>query len=264
MADTLFEGKTSLRVQAMYIGQRIDLRSFEHTTALSTLPLTISAGENGLVVLFRYGVVVFFGMHASEIIGFRKDIQSLVIDPFSDPEHDEIGLIVNTNEAEGVEQGRIRLQALNLQRLQIVADVLAKSVILAHYEINLARHFDRIEPLAASLRQQGLPGPKGRELLLHIGDILMIEAKMIGRVEVTEKPELIWDYPEYERLYARLEDEFELTERHTALDRKLALLSKTAETLLGILQNKRSLRVEWYIVILIMVDIVISISDKFM
>ena len=68
-------------------------------------------------------------------------------------------------------------------------------------------------------------------------DTLLIEAKMIGRVEATEKPELIWDYPEYERLFMRLEDEYELSERQSALERKLSLISRTAETLLGILQN---------------------------
>ena len=90
----------------------------------------------------------------------------------------------------------------------------------------------------------------------------MIEGKMIGRVEIAEKPELIWDHPEYERLYLRLEDEYELTERHAAVDRKLALISRTAETLLSILQNQRSLRVEWYIVVLIVIEIVITLIDK--
>jgi uncharacterized Rmd1/YagE family protein len=85
---------------------------------------------------------------------------------------------------------------------------------------------------------------------------------MTGRIEVSEKPELIWDYPEFERLYVRLEDEFELAERHAAIDRKLGLISKTAQTLLDLLHNRRSLRVEWYIVILIVVEIVINVGEK--
>lgn len=85
---------------------------------------------------------------------------------------------------------------------------------------------------------------------------------MMGRVEVSEKPELLWDHPEHERLYLRLEDEYELSERHAALDRKLSLLSRTAQTVLSILQDKRTLRVEWYITILIVIEIFITLGEK--
>ena len=76
-----------------------------------------------------------------------------------------------------------------------------------------------------------------------------------------EKPELLWEHPELERLYHRLEGEYELSERHMALERKLDLLSKTAETLLGLLSTKRSLRVEWYIVILIVFEILLTLYE---
>ena len=103
---------------------------------------------------------------------------------------------------------------------------------------------------------------QGRELLRHIGDTLSIQGKMVGRVEVQEKPELLWESPELEQLYLRLEDEYELQERHLALERKLELIARTAETLLELLQHKRSLRVEWYIVILILVEIMITLHEK--
>lgn len=86
---------------------------------------------------------------------------------------------------------------------------------------------------------------------------------MVARVEVLEKPELLWDHPELELFYARLEDEYELRERHHAVERKLQLISKTAETLVGLLQHDRALRVEWYIVLLIVVEIVLTLYELF-
>ena len=77
------------------------------------------------------------------------------------------------------------------------------------------------------------------------------------------KPEVLWEYPGLERFYLSLETEYEIRERHTALERKLDLISRTAETLLDLVHNKRSLRVEWYIVILIVVDIIVSLVGKF-
>jgi len=50
-----------------------------------------------------------------------------------------------------------------------------------------------------------------------------------------------------------------LRDRDLALARKLDLISRTAETYLDLLNNRQALRVEWYIVVLIVVEIVLSL-----
>jgi uncharacterized Rmd1/YagE family protein len=102
-----------------------------------------------------------------------------------------------------------------------------------------------------------------RLLLRHIGRVLLDEMKMVARAEVTDRPELIWDHPDLEQLYLRLEDEFELQERAAILDRKLELISRTVETVLDLLQKRRSVRVEWYIVILIVMELALSLYQVF-
>jgi uncharacterized Rmd1/YagE family protein len=82
---------------------------------------------------------------------------------------------------------------------------------------------------------------------------------MVGRVEVGEKPDVLWDLPGLNRLFSRLEDEYELAARRLALDRKLGLISRTVETQVDLLQNKRALRVEWYIVVLIVIEIFLTL-----
>ena len=141
--------------------------------------------------------------------------------------------------------------------------MLSKSIVLAKYESKVARDFDRIEPLAFNLERNARSGRNTRELLSHIGGALLSEHKMVGRVQMDDKPDLIWERPGMERLYLRLEDEFEISERYAALERKLELISRTAETVLELLQNRRSLRVEWYIVILIVLEIMLTIYQMF-
>ena len=67
---------------------------------------------------------------------------------------------------------------------------------------------------------------------------------MTGPVEVSEKPDILWDKPHLERLYARLEDEYELKERVESLNRKLAVIAETAQVLTDIIDTRRSLRLE--------------------
>jgi uncharacterized Rmd1/YagE family protein len=218
-----------------------------------------------MAVLFRYGVVVLFNLQIVEEAAFLVSLKSVVGDPFDNPESEDVQLRVDPDGDERVDAaGVIHLREVTTERLQVVADVLAKSVVLAWNENRVARAFDRIEPVAVALHRRagGRVGP--RQLLDHIGDVLLTQHRMVGRVEVTEKPELLWDRPELERLYLRLQEEFELPERDRALSRKLELIAQTATTALGLLQARRSLRVEWYIVILIVVEILLTLYEMFL
>ncbi|HQB45444.1 MAG TPA: RMD1 family protein, partial [Polyangiaceae bacterium] len=136
-----------------------------------------------------------------------------------------------------------------------------RSVTLAESEASVASVFDTIEPLAHALQRGAARSRQANELLRHIGGTLIIQHKMVGRVRVEESPELLWEFPHLERLYRRLFEEYELRERHSALERKLALISRTAETLLGLLHHRSSMRVEWYIVILIVAEILIMVGE---
>ena len=85
------------------------------------------------------------------------------------------------------------------ERLQIVANVLSKSLMLSHYETRIASAFDRIEPLATGLKRKGRSGSQASDLLRQIGDVLLTQHRMVGRVEISEKPDVLWDHPELER-----------------------------------------------------------------
>jgi uncharacterized Rmd1/YagE family protein len=251
------------RVRAQYLGERLDLRTFENVNRLGASPLIIGAGAHGCVVLLRYGAVVFFGVEPIEEIAFLSHLRPFVGDPLGAPEIDEVVICVDPNKSEGFENQTILLHEMSTERLQAVAEILGKSVALSYYESQVSQAFDRIEPLANNLEQNGKGLANGKQLLRHSGGALLIQHKMVGRIEVGEKPELLWERPELERLYARLEDEYELKERHLAMERKLELISRTVEILLELFQSNRSLRLEWYVVGLILLEILLSLYEIF-
>ena len=263
METLFFAGQKKIQVRAMFIAERLDLKEFEKAHCLATKPLLLTAGGNGCAALFRFGAVVLFGLSAFEETTLLDNLKAFVLDPFDQIDVEEVVLMADESQKEGIDSGGITLNTFTTERLQLVAEVLAKSVVLERYEAVVAKSFQRIEPLADALQLSGRPGSRGRELLRHIGDTLAIQGRMVGRVEISEKPDLLWYHPDHEYLYARLKDEYELSDRHLALERKLELISRTAGTLLGILQNKRSLRVEWYITILIVFEILLSLYAMF-
>ncbi len=246
-----------LPVRACFLGERLNLRGLPEP-AVTLGPLTVSAGEAGLAVLFRYGAVVLLNLSEAEQKNFLKDLRPRVENPLRRMETEDAQLYVVGKQPEGVTPEGIGIADLALARLQIVAIALARSVALAYYENAMARAFDLIEPLARRLENPRGGGRRLRELLRHIGGTLLVLHKMTGRVEIQDKPDLLWDHPEVERLYLHLENEYELRERNTVLERKLALINQTAETAVNLMQNRSMLRVEWYIVILIVFEVLLS------
>jgi len=260
--DDLFPGRNSIKVRAICLGERIDLRTLEMGRRMAVAPLVVAAGDHGCAALFRYGAVVLFGLDPVEEATFIGQIKPFVGEPYDQPQTEDLEIRLDQNREGIFEDTALHLRRFSVEFLQAVADVLAKSVVLAYYETGVAAAFDFIEPLAADLNK-GRGSRRSSDLMRYIGSTLLIQQRMVGRVEVAEKPDLLWDQPDLERLYIRLQNEYELKERHLALERKLSLIAQTAQTLLDILRNKRSHRVEWYIVILILLEIMLTLYQMF-
>jgi uncharacterized Rmd1/YagE family protein len=253
-----------LTARALLLGTRIDTRGLAREEALATSPLTVRIGERGTALVFRYGVVVLFDVAPQQERQFIAGLDGRIAEPFAVPETEQAEVLVKPEGEEPVDaSGAIVVRDAGPERLQVVASVLSKSVVLAHYEARIAAVFDRVEPLADRLRRDGRTGTRAKELLQQIGEVLLTQQRMVGRVEVGEKPEVLWDHPELERLYARLEDWYELEERGRAIERKLGLVGDTVETLVDLVQNKRSTRLEWYIITLIAIEILLSVYELF-
>lgn len=257
MLDFLNQAE-SFDAEAIYVGQRLKWNSKVRWPVLSTMPFTISVNGNGCAVLFRYGVVVMFNLHDEQRAQLLHDLGDMISEPMPLMENETVSIRVDANQKEGVDFESLLVHQVDIPRLQVIADALAKSTVMAYYEQNVASQFEHIETLAARLHLGWRAGFQSRELLKHIGEALVMESKMVGRAEVVEKPEFVWDEPDLDRFYVRLEDEYELHERYEALERKFGLITRTAETQLSMLHARRSLRVEWYIVILIVIDILIN------
>lgn len=247
------------RVRALLLAARLDLRNWPESETLARAPLAVQVAGGGVAVLFRYGVAVLFGVASQAEHALRERLAPLMEHRYRSAEVEELEVRVDQGRAEGLQEGTLLVQSGNLERLQLIADVLSKSAVLGHYETRLAGDFDRIEPLALQLERQGRIRGGTREHLKRIGALLLIEHRMVGRAEIGDKPELLWEHPELERLYGLLEAEFEVRERLAALERKLDLAARTVRTLVDLIGAKHALRVEWYILALIALEIVLTL-----
>src|SRR6202035_249762 len=250
-----------LTAHALLIGDRINTAGFEGQV-LSSSPLAVRIGANGLAVLFRYGVAVFIGLSAAEETEFLERLQARCYGKIAPPEEKWAKIQVAKEAEEPIPVGGpIVVREFSLERLLVVSDALAKSVVLGRDEREVANVFDTIEPFARELARLGKTSRNRTDLLKLMGNALLVQHRLSGRVAVGEKPDVLWDRPDLERLYARLEDEYELSERVETLNRKLAVIADTATTLADIIDTKRSLRLEIVVVFLIAFEIVVTFYE---
>lgn len=246
----------SIDAKALLIGQRIDTRGFEPPEIVSKSPLAFRAG-GGLVTVYRFGAVVFVGVDPAAQEEILASLRPRVVEPAEPAEYEIASLAAEGEDAVGA-SGRITLADFSESRLLIIATVLAKSVALADDERYMRGVFEQIEPFAQSLAASGHTGLTSRRMLQLLGESLVAQARMIGRVEVQDQPDLLWDRPELQRLYARLADEYELEDRARALSRKLKVIEETARTLADYTDTRHGLRLEAAIVALIVFEILLT------
>lgn len=263
--ETRTTTRRALTARALLLGERLDtvVLAAERPDVVNTAPLAFRVGD-GFIVLFRYGVAVLIGLSPAEEHETLRGLQKRVIGPFDKIEDETAAIDVSdTHDDQIPPGGPIQVKDLSPPRLAVIADALAKNVALTRDEREVSRVFEVIEPLAADLARRGRT-PVGRANMLRlIGRALLVRQRLSGRVEVEEKPDVLWDRWDLERLHARLADEYELKERATILARKLEVVAETARALTDLIDASRSLRLEVMIVLLIVVEVMITVYDLF-
>ncbi len=248
--------------RALIVGERIDTTGLERPDTISLLPLAFRVGDQGMVALFRFGVAVMAGLTPLEEDDVLQKMKWRVFGERARGD-DETAVLEISPEGDGQKTsgGPIQIKDLSPERFLVVADALAKTVALVRDEHEVNAVFDVIEPFASKLAATGRPPYRRKAMLKLIGQALLVQHRVSGRVAVEEKPDVLWDRPDLERLYARLEDEYELKERAGALKRKLDVIVETAHALTDIMDADRATRLEVAVVVLILFELIAAIFE---
>jgi hypothetical protein len=149
---------TRKKVHALLLGDRIDTAGLERTDVLSTTPLAFRAGQDGIVTVFRYGVVVLFGMSLLEEDEVLRGLRSRIIRPVELREDETATVEITADKDEQIlPGGPILLKAITPEHMIVIADALAKSVVLARDEREVSSVIEVIEPFARELAEKDGP-----------------------------------------------------------------------------------------------------------
>ena len=259
VANAAVVAPESMVMRALLLGERLDHRRLTVATGGITDPIQLEWPDGLIAFAFRWGAVVLVGATREQEVALRTELQARVSHPLADPVV-EFASIQGGAEADSVDvSGLVHLRDFSIPRLAVVADALAKSAALTQQETILAQTLDGMEPVVTGLRGQGRMTVSSRALLRLVGTALAARSHAAARVQPDDKPGLLWHRSELEGLHLRLSEEFELPERSAALDRRLTLIGETVETLLALIEARRSRNLEIAIVVFIGMDLLAAL-----
>ena len=254
----------AIRARALQVGERIDIKGLEREDAFSQSPLAFPVPGGGTVVLFKSGAVVFVGMSPLQEEELLASLAERIAGPLAERESEALEILVKAEEDDHFNTaGALHLRGADPDRLLLVAEALAMSVTLAYDERRVAQAFERITPVADTLSAGRLPAGPQAALLRQIGEGLRIHQRLARRIDLDDKPDVLWDHPELERLWARLVDEYDLPQRGRAIERKLEVIRETVDTITDLMATRTSHRLEWYIIALIALEGLLGLYDRF-
>ena len=252
----------SLTARALQLGERLDIKGLERADSFSKNPLAFRTPSGATVVLFKMGAAVFIGLSPIEEEEMIRGLGERIRDPLNEREIETAEAVIKGEDDTVLANGTIVLKAADPSRMLLVAEALAVAVSLSYDERRVGGAFERVSHVAEGLKAGKLSGGKRGETLSEIGEALSIQSRLAGRINMDDKPDVLWDHPELERLWAKLVDEFDLKARANAIAQKLSVIRDSAETLGDLLSTRTSHRLEWYIIALIGFEVVLGLYDR--
>jgi uncharacterized Rmd1/YagE family protein len=251
-------------LQADYFEGQIDLKAFSalqpHHPILFTNPLVLEPQKGSFVFLARFGGVVFWNCPEALIRQIHEELKSLPgLSNLEEQARDFLKVKVGSTE-DSVGFSEVQLRDFTLEKLCIVSLTLAQSVALDHFEGAVSQAMARFQPVVLALSHTGKLMLPHRQVLRIIGFAMEVRAAVLDNLTLFDDPPDTWESESLAHLDSALYDQFDLEERLGAIKEKLAYLQDAGATFLGLLDTRKNHRLEWIIILLILVEIMLFIG----
>jgi required for meiotic nuclear division protein 1 len=164
--------------------------------------------------------------------------------------------------ATGISDGVLRVDKFTAARSGIVALTVAQSAAMEYYERIVDDMFVRTGSFVERLERRGTVPYRTRQLHRFIGQAVSARSEVLSVLHLLDKPDAAWEDPAMDRIYDDLRAEFDLVDRYSALESKLRSVQEALELLVGVARDRQLLTLEIAVALLIVLEIVISLTGR--
>lgn len=132
---------------------------------------------------------------------------------------------------------------------------LSRSTRLSILEESLEKHIQLTRENSEVLSEGLELKTKEADILKLTGRLFLIRGKLNLYSELIETPDLYWSEPNLEKIYESISRRLDIQPRILIMNRKLDYVTEEQRALLSVLSEKKGTRLEWIIIILILVEV---------
>ncbi|MBF0378114.1 MAG: RMD1 family protein [Desulfamplus sp.] len=261
------ENGQSVKLYAFYIAESINLKVLkaDFTGKLlnsSSSELFYAVGDNGYIYIFNYGAVVFANfstIEMSKTINFLRTYCSIFFDKKLDEKYEIItqkdgGTVFTFNSlfVPKITENVIKITMLNL----------AHSVSLDYYTDVSEELLTSIKNFSIELETKGKLYISKKNMLKFIGKSLNTKNRIAENLYIFDAPEIVWEDEYIDKINKGLIDSFELRNRHKEIEFTFKNIEDNLYMFLEINQHSESNRLEYIIIILILIEVINMFISK--
>lgn len=220
-------------------------------------------GSNKYLYVFQYGMLSFFNLEIEEINKVLNELKPYLR---GEQEH-EISERFGVEIKEGtlkVNYSHVILPELNTEMIRLVMLNASQSVALNRYAKITEDLLADTNQHTVYLEHKGRLDISGVKLKQYIGKVLNLKNKISENLYIFDSPEITWDNETLNRLNLDLKSTFDLKDRYRLIHDRLEIIKENLELFKAILDHRESSRLEWIIIILILVEVVDLFIFKFL
>lgn len=206
---------------------------------------------------FSYGSTVFWGLSLEKCHSYLEQLKEFEEHPLDEMETDEFTFV--SGEAPKIVEDEIILPHLNVLSRLAVSHGLAQSVKLGTFENAIRKTINHTKHIPEDLAKQGHISLSRREIRRKMGELFIERSSINLHVDVLDVPEFFWEYSELESLYAMTANYLDLERRVEVLNHRLDVIHELFEMLGNELNHQHSSRLEWTIIILIVMEVSLTL-----
>jgi uncharacterized Rmd1/YagE family protein len=258
--------KRRMSARAIRLGGRFRLAGVEtadlgQEETLGTSPLLLRLRGDGFAALFPYGTVVLIGVSPAGEEALLHRLDDRVEGRQGTPT--VVAAEVEMGGGAKISGDLITVRDISAPSLVVVADALAKNAALAFEEEEVRKVLEVLEPFASDLADTGRLPRNRRRMLRTVGHALRTHHRLIERVEVEDRPDLLSDDSETGRLHDALAHAWHFKKRAKALSRRLSVIEVMTSALTELIDAQREIRLEALIVLLIAIEMSVYFYELF-
>lgn len=274
-ASNLHEDYLS-NVTAVTVGDSIDFDTlihklnslqFKFEVVIPSEVINISISAHTSLMILSNGTLIGWNLLENTLMRDYFPLISPSINELYQIESDEMYFLditdpinpYDTNNGNSYLQGEIFIIQSNSETKKLLdkaafAIGLSRSTRLAILENSLENYLQLTKTNSQYLTQGKLITNE-KQVLKLIGKILLLRGKLNLYSELIEIPDLYWEEPSLEKIYYSISKVLDINSRISILNRKLDYSYDEQHAFLSVLNEKKSTRLEWIIIILIMVEV---------